>query len=119
MARVFTNSFPAMELIVSFLSTLSLLGTLLSMGYVEGRFTLEQQRSVDDFVTGVLKCRQIPAMTIAVVRGGDTLMTRAYGRADIEHRVNADAETLFCIGSLSKAFTSTLLAGLLAENSER
>ena len=63
------------------------------------------------------ECRSIPGLTLTLVstqRG--TLLSKGYGYTDIEAEEMVNDHTLFCVASLSKAFTSTLL-GLLLYNS--
>lgn len=44
----------------------------------------------------------MPGCSVAVERDGERLLERAYGHANIEHRVRATADTLFEAGSVSK-----------------
>ncbi|XP_046575951.1 penicillin-binding protein 4-like [Haliotis rubra] len=80
-----------------------------------GIFTDDQVRKVETFVEEVMKCRQIPGQTVAVVQEDETWV-RGFGLADIEQGVNVTKETLFGIGSLTKAFTTTLLAMMMDES---
>ncbi|XP_046576226.1 penicillin-binding protein 4-like [Haliotis rubra] len=80
-----------------------------------GVFTDDEVRKVETFVEEVMRCRHVPGLTLAVVKGGET-WTRGFGQADIEQGVNVTKDTLFCIGSVSKAFTSTLLAMMIDES---
>lgn len=57
----------------------------------------------------------VPGFAVAVVRDGEVILARGYGRRSIEESEAVDAETLFALGSPTKAFTATLLAGLVAE----
>ncbi|XP_067661420.1 uncharacterized protein [Haliotis asinina] len=83
-----------------------------------GVFTDDQASKVVMFVEEVMRCRQIPGLTVAVVKGDET-WTRGFGQADIEHGVNVTEDTLFGIGSVTKAFTSTLLAMLIDDSNGR
>ncbi len=51
----------------------------------------------------------IPGMSIAIVQGGEVVLARGFGQADIERGTPADASTLFAIGSTTKAFTATVV----------
>ena len=53
----------------------------------------------------------IPGMAIAVVKDDQVIMVRGFGLADLENNVPVTADTIFAIGSATKAFTS-VLAGM-------
>jgi len=52
----------------------------------------------------------IPGMALAVVKDDEVIFARGFGLADLETQRKASPETLFAIGSTTKAFTSTLVA---------
>lgn len=56
----------------------------------------------------------IPGMALAVVKDGQVVLTHGFGIADVETQRAVTAETIFAIGSSSKAFTSTL-AGIMQD----
>ncbi|XP_046558560.1 penicillin-binding protein 4-like [Haliotis rubra] len=80
-----------------------------------GVFTDDEASKVEMFVEEVMRCRHIPGLTLAVVKGSET-WTRGFGQADIEQGANVTKDTLFGIGSVTKAFTSTLLAMMIDES---
>ncbi len=51
----------------------------------------------------------IPGMAIAVVKGNKVIMAEGFGLSDLEKNIKVTPETLFAIGSTSKAFTATLV----------
>jgi CubicO group peptidase (beta-lactamase class C family) len=51
-------------------------------------------------------------MVAAVVRGNDTLLFKAYGRADVEWDVPMPADAMFEIGSVTKQFTAAAILQL-------
>lgn len=57
---------------------------------------------------------QVPALELAVVRGGETLLAEAFGQRDVEQNLPATPTTLFHHGSTGKAFTG-VLAGTLVD----
>ncbi|HEU5208017.1 MAG TPA: serine hydrolase domain-containing protein [Longimicrobiales bacterium] len=71
--------------------------------------------AVDSIVDAALREDLTPGMGIAVVRGGDTLVMKGYGLADVEHDVPVTDETVFRIGSLTKQFTSAAVMKLVEE----
>ena len=72
---------------------------------------------LDHLVTRLDERRQtldVPGLAIADVHGGELVLARGLGLARVEEEVPVTPETLFFIGSSTKAFTATL-AALLAE----
>ena len=55
----------------------------------------------------------VPGCAVVVVKGGEVLATFASGHRDVAKQLPVDADTLFAIGSSSKAFTTCLLAMLV------
>ena len=51
----------------------------------------------------------VPGLAIAVVRDDQMILAEGLGLADLERERPVTAETIFAIGSTSKAFTSTLI----------
>lgn len=66
-------------------------------------------------VESLRKAFGIPGLAIAIVRDDSILMARGYGIRRIGEADRIDAETLFAIGSTTKAFTSTAMAMLVGE----
>lgn len=52
----------------------------------------------------------IPGAAVCVVRGNEVIAAKGYGVCDLKNRKPVDANTLFMIGSNTKAFTGTALA---------
>ncbi len=57
----------------------------------------------------------IPGMALAVVKDDEIVFARGFGMADLEKRIPVTPETLFAVGSTTKAFTSALVGMLAAE----
>ena len=57
----------------------------------------------------------IPGMAIAVVRNDEVVLARGFGLADVEAKRSVTPETLFAIGSTTKAFTAALVGTFVAE----
>ena len=67
---------------------------------------------VDDLASQIEAMRagmQIPAVGLAIVSADAVLLARGFGVKDLESRDPADADTLFRIGSITKAFTGVAL----------
>jgi CubicO group peptidase (beta-lactamase class C family) len=58
---------------------------------------------------------QIPGVAVAVVHKGEVVLSKGYGLRDVEKNLPVTPETLFAIGSCSKAFTSFDIALLVKE----
>lgn len=79
-------------------------------------WTPEKEQAIEDFIAATWDCRQIVGSSFAVVYDGQVRMTRGYGHEDIEQDRLADENSPFCIGSLTKAFTSTMWGVLMDES---
>jgi CubicO group peptidase (beta-lactamase class C family) len=71
--------------------------------------------AVDDLVNAEMKKRQIPGVSLAVIRDGQVIKTGAYGLANVELSVPVTAETVFQIQSVTKSFTATAVMMLEEE----
>jgi D-alanyl-D-alanine carboxypeptidase len=58
-------------------------------------------------ITKVQKERQVPGVSIAVIRDGKTILTRGYGVANLETNTPATEKTVYQLASVTKQFTST------------
>lgn len=58
---------------------------------------------------------EIPGLALAVVRGDSILLARGFGVRELGGGEPVDGETLFAIGSTTKAFTSAAVAMLVGE----
>lgn len=68
---------------------------------------------VDSVVKADLLARGVPSVSVAVARGDEMLVQRAWGRADVASGRAADASTLYALGSNSKQFTAALVLKLV------
>ncbi len=57
----------------------------------------------------------VPGVSVAIVRGDETLLARGYGLRDREKSLPATGKTVFAIGSCTKAFTTFTMATLVDE----
>ena len=73
---------------------------------------------IRDAIKDVMQCRHIPGLTLAVVKDEQTWMVEGFGVKEVENNSPVDVNTKFCIGSLTKAFTSALMARLMQETQE-
>jgi CubicO group peptidase (beta-lactamase class C family) len=66
----------------------------------------------DSIVTAALARGQAAGLTVAVVRGRDTLVLKGYGSADLELGVPTPTNAVYEIGSVTKQFTAAAILQL-------
>lgn len=64
---------------------------------------------VDAAVAARLAKPPAVGFSVAIARGGEVLVEKGYGKADLEFDAMADAHTMFRIGSVTKQFTAALV----------
>jgi CubicO group peptidase (beta-lactamase class C family) len=69
----------------------------------------------DARVEAVMKASEVPGATVAIVENGEVTLARGYGVRQLGSADEVDADTLFQIGSTTKAFTAAALAILVEE----
>ncbi len=65
---------------------------------------------LDTFINRILKEWSAAGVTVAVVEKNKVILAKGFGYKDYENKVPVTENTLFAIGSCTKAFTSSLLA---------
>ena len=70
---------------------------------------------IEAFVEQVMKEWKVPGIAVAVVKDGKVTYAKGYGNRDVGKGLKVTPDTLFAIGSCSKAFTATALAMLVEE----
>lgn len=68
--------------------------------------------SLDKYIRNGMRDWQIPGLAIAIVKDGKVVVIKGYGVREAGTNDPVDDETLFMIGSNTKAFTATALAML-------
>lgn len=69
----------------------------------------------DTYVADVLKKMDAAGCTITVIEKGKVVLAKGYGYKDLENKIPVTANTLFAIGSCTKAFTTTIIGQLADE----
>ncbi|MFI5779603.1 serine hydrolase [Nocardia sp. NPDC051570] len=64
---------------------------------------------------GELERFAAPGMAVGVVQNGQVVLARGFGLRDVAAELPTTEQTLFAIGSTTKAFTATLLAALVGD----
>src|SRR5687767_13486874 len=67
---------------------------------------------VDSVVASALAGGRAAGMSVAVVRGRDTIVYKGYGLADLEWEVPTPANAIYEIGSVTKQFTAAAILQL-------
>lgn len=73
------------------------------------------ERQIDEVVEAARASFEIPGVSIAVIQPGQAPYLKGFGVVDHQTNVPVNADTLFGIGSISKAFTTTEIALLEQE----
>ena len=61
---------------------------------------------IDEIVQSVMAEHRLPSLSVAVARQGRIIYSGAHGLADLEHSVPVSAETVYPVGSVTKAVTA-------------
>src|SRR5436190_14910917 len=69
----------------------------------------------DAFVSDVLKEWNVPGMAIGIVQSNKTIYAKGFGYRDLKQKLPVTTNTLFAIGSTTKAFTCVVLGTLVDE----
>lgn len=72
-------------------------------------------QGLDAYIEGAMRDWEIPGLAIAVVQGGETVWARGFGVRDVRTGEPVDENTLFAIGSASKAFTAAAVGMMVQE----
>lgn len=72
--------------------------------------------SLDTYVTRAMTDWEIPGLSLAIIKNGKVVLMKGYGVKEQGSIDQVDENTLFMIGSNTKAFTATAIATLDAEN---
>jgi len=67
---------------------------------------------VDSVAGAAVAQNRTAGVSVAVVRGGRTVLSKGYGFADLENDVRATDQTVYRIGSITKQFTSASIMRL-------
>ena len=73
--------------------------------------------SLDTYIERGMKDWKIPGLSVAIVKGDSVVYLKGFGVSNIESNEPVNENTLFMIGSNTKAFTATALS-ILGESTE-
>lgn len=80
--------------------------------------TIESNASsakVDAYVLEKMKARNIPGLSLAIVRDGKIILAKGYGMANLELSVPATEKTIYHLASVTKTFTAMATMMLVQE----
>ena len=93
--------------------------TLLTLSFLT-IFSINAQdkrlKNVEKELNKILEITNTAGFAVAVVEGDKIIYAKGFGYSDYENKTPADANTLFAIGSSTKAFTSSILGLLRADD---
>ena len=75
----------------------------------------ESLAGFDEVAADAMKKFDVPGMAISIVKGKDVIYSKGFGYRDVEKQLPVTADTLFAIGSSSKAFATFVLGTLVDE----
>ena len=67
------------------------------------------QKQLDETLKSLQEATQTIGFSVAIVQGNELIYSKGFGYRDLENKLAADENTLYAIGSSSKAFTVALL----------
>src|SRR6266851_8478833 len=67
------------------------------------------QQKIDQLATDTLARTGVPSASVAIVKNGQLVYTKAYGDARLDPKTPATPEMRYSIGSISKQFTATAI----------
>jgi len=69
----------------------------------------------DAYITTAMKAWDVPGLAIAIVKDGVTVFSKGYGVLTSGRKAKVNRDTIFTIGSCTKAFTTVAVGLLVAE----
>ena len=85
------------------------------IAHAQGRDRATLPPAIDSVVQSFLKDGKAAGMSVAVVKGRDTIALKGYGSADLELDVPTPAHAVYEIGSVTKQFTAASILLLQEE----
>jgi len=72
-------------------------------------------KGLDEFITEKMEEWKVPGLAISVIQDGRLVYSKGFGFRDVEQNLPVTPQTLFAIGSCSKAFTAVTMGILVDE----
>jgi CubicO group peptidase (beta-lactamase class C family) len=97
---------------------IALLFLIVSLFQADSRFLFsatDPLKGLDAYILKAMKDWELPGLAVAIVKDGKVVLAKGYGVREIGKNEPVNENTLFAIGSNTKAFTATALALLVQE----
>lgn len=75
----------------------------------------QQLQGLDEFVPQTMALWKVPGLAVAVVKDGEAVFCKGFGYRDVEKKLPVTPDTIFAIGSTTKAFAATSV-GLMVDD---
>ncbi len=85
---------------------------MLQFFYLSGQNFEQKIEDLDQYIENARKYWKVPGMSVAVIKEGKVLLAKGYGQRQLGGKM-VDENTIFNIGSTTKAFTSVLIGMLV------
>jgi CubicO group peptidase (beta-lactamase class C family) len=69
----------------------------------------------DAFLSDAIKAWEVPGLAVTVVKDGEIVFAQGFGFRDVDRKLPVTPNTLFAIGSCTKAFTTFVMGTLVDE----
>ncbi|MFN3969665.1 serine hydrolase [Flavobacterium sp.] len=91
---------------------------LVAIGFSATAMAQQDKRlkGIDVELNKILEATKAAGFAVAIVEGDKIIYAKGFGYRDYENKIPIDGNTLFAIGSTSKAFTSAILGQLRKED---
>lgn len=88
---------------------------LLFLGVSLANLSAQSLEQLDTEIEQIMSDWDVPGLALSVVRGDEVIYAKGYGYRNVEAKTPVNENTLFAIGSSSKAFTALAVAQLADE----
>ena len=76
----------------------------------------KKNKKVDRYIKTTMQQHQIPGVALAVIKNGKVIHENYYGKANLEHNVSVNKNTLFYLFSTTKMIVATSVFRLIGQN---
>lgn len=104
--RVFSLIFFFLAVFLHPLAAFADTGPQAAQSNKQSGLTTDETRAIEAWVESNMKDGEIPGMSVVIVQNNTTIYNKGFGYANLETKSPVTPETLFELGSTSKAFTA-------------